>query len=344
MGSFSGIELSDRAQNLLEKSIIIDCRDPTFLMYRFTGDDKEEYWEAVKQSGITAICVDPAWVDDGFRDAALAFSAWYKRITDHGAILALTADDFQKAKQQGKNAFVLNLQSPTPVENEVGLVEVLQRMGLRIMQLAYQRRNYLAEGVGEPSASGLSKLGFEVLEEMNRVGVVADLAHATEKTMWDVLRHSKKPVINSHSAVRSIVDHPRNMSDELLKALAGTGGVYSVSAYSAFLKKDGAKTGSTLDDWIRHVNYLVKLIGPDHVGIGFDVGEFRNAAEVHILHMRFKEAPGASPELRYVKELRSRRNFPHLVEALVKAGHSDEVIQKILGQNILRVFRDVWGA
>ena len=335
------LEVSDRAKRLLQESIIIDCRDPTFLLYRFTGDDKQGYWESVGKSGITAIGVDPAWVDDGLREAAVTFAAWYKRIREHDAVLVLSVEDLKRAKREGKVGFILNLQSPTPVENELGFVEILQRMGVRIMQLAYQRRNYLADGVGEKPGAGLSKLGFDVVAEMNRVGIAIDLAHATEATMWDALAHSKKPLINSHSGVRTIVDHRRNMNDELLKSLAKTGGVYCVSAYSAFLKPDGGKLGTTLKDWVAHVDYLLKLIGPDHVGVGFDVGEMRSPAEAHLLHSRFGET-GAPPLHRYVEELTCRANFPLLVEALVKQGYPDDVIQKILGKNLLRVFEEIW--
>jgi len=228
-----GKDVSAKAKSIRDEAIIIDGRDPTFLLHRFTKDEKEDYWPAVAASGITAICVDPAWVDDGLREAAASFAAWYSRIRQRGQVLVLDVEDIHRAKSEGKTGFILNLQSPTPVENEPGFVEVLQRMGLRIMQLAYQRRNFLADGCGEPNGAGLSRLGEEVLGEMNRVGVVADLAHASEQVMIDVLSKSTQPVINSHAGVRALMDHPRNMSDELLKALAQQGGVFCISAYSS---------------------------------------------------------------------------------------------------------------
>ncbi len=338
-----GKDVSAPAGSILDEAVIIDGRDPTFLLHRFTKDEKEAYWPAVAASGITAICVDPAWVDDGFREAAASFAAWYRRIRERDQVLVLDVEDIQRAKREGKTGFILNLQSPTPVENEPGFVEVLQRMGLRIMQFAYQRRNYLADGCGEPGGAGLSRLGLEVLGEMNRVGVVADLAHASEQVMKDALAKSTQPMINSHAGVRALMDHPRNMSDELLKALADQGGVFCISAYSAFLKKDGEKTGTHIEDWRRHLDYLLDLIGPDHIGFGFDVGEGRTAAEVAIIHGDDKKGSSADPpKHRYVSELTSRSNFPCLVEALVAAGYPDEVIRKVLGGNLLRLFGQVW--
>ncbi len=338
-----GKDVSAMAKSILEEAIIIDGRDPTFLLHRFTKDEKENYWPAVASSGITAICVDPAWVDDGLREAAASFAAWYRRLRERGQVLVLDVEDIHRAKREGKTGFILSLQSPTPVENEAGFVEVLQRMGVRIMQVAYQRRNYLADGCGEPGGAGLSKLGEEVLQEMNRVGVVVDLAHASEQVMKDVLAQSTQPVINSHAGVRALMDHPRNMSDDLLKSLAKQGGVFCISAYSAFLKKGGGQTGTTIKDWLRHLDYLLDLIGPDHVGFGFDVGEGRSAAEVTILHGSLKNAGAAEPpKHRYIAELTSRSNFPCLVEALVEAGYADEVVHKVLGGNLLRLFGQVW--
>ena len=338
-----GKDVSAPAKSILDKAIIIDGRDPTFLLHRFTMDEKEAYWPSVAASGITAICVDPAWVDDGFREAAASFAAWYRRVRERGQVLVLDVEDIERAKREGKTGFILNLQSPTPVENEIGFVEVLHRMGLRIMQLAYQRRNFLADGCGEPGGAGLSRLGLDVLAEMNRLGVVADLAHSSEQAMRDVLTHSTQPVINSHAGARALMDHPRNMSDGLLKDLARQGGVFCISAYSAFLKKDGEKTGTTIQDWRRHLDHLLDLIGPDHIGFGFDVGEGRTQAEIMIIHGGPKALVSPNPpQHRYISELTSRSNFPCLVEALVAAGYPDEVIHKVLGGNLLRLFGQVW--
>ena len=215
-------------------------------------------------------------------------------------------------------------------------------MGMRMMQFAYQRRNMLAEGIGEKTNVGLSDLGKEMLKEMNRVGMAVDLAHASEQTMEDILSLSEKPVINSHSCCRSLVETRRNVSDELIKEQAKRGGVYCVSAYSAFLKKNGGFEGTTLDDWALHVDYLLNLVGPDYVGIGFDVGEGRSPSEVNILHSR-ANITGKHPTHRYVTELTCRANFPLLVEKLINMGYEDSVIEKVLGGNLVRAFKEIWG-
>lgn len=343
MDNSIGVNVSDRAKGLLAEACVIEGRDPSFLMYRFTGDDKPEYWESIRKSGITSICVDPAWVDFRFRDAAVDFASWYKRIRENNAILVETTEDIVRAKKEGKPSFIFAHQSPDPMEDEIGFIEVLYRMGLRIMEFSYFRQNYLSGGGTEAGNVGLSKLGFEALKEMNRVGIVADLAHSTDKAMMDVLEHSEKPVINSHSCVKALCDHRRNSSDDILKALGERKGVYCVCGHSAFLKKDGGKTGSTLDDWVRHIDYLLNLIGPDCVGIGYDVGEGRNDSEMAILGSKAGISSGGSIANRYTKEMQSRANFPLIVEKLIEQGYSDEVIKKIIGGNLMRVFKEVWG-
>lgn len=335
------IPVSDRARKLLADSYVVDCRDPTFLMYSFTKDPKGNYWDSIAASGLNAICVDPNWVDAGLRDTAADLADWYARIREHDCILVESVQDIKRARQEGKTGFIFAPQSPDAMEDNAGFIEILYKMGIRIMQFAYQRRNYLAEGVGEPTNCGLSTLGRKALKEMNRVGMLADLAHATEQTMWDILEYSEDPVINSHSCCRALCSHRRNVEDALIKAQAEKGGVFCLSAYSAFLKEGGGQSGTTMEDWARHMDHLLNLIGPDHVGIGFDVGEERNAAEVQILHAGTTNT-GKGPKYRYVSELTCRANYPLVVEKLIELGLSDQDISKVIGGNLMNIFSRVW--
>jgi len=335
------IEVSERAKAILEKNIAIDCRDPTFLLYSFTKDDKGPYWENIAKSGLNAICVDPNWVNAGLRDTAADFADWYKRIRQHDCILVEKAEDIDRAKAEGKVGFIFASQSPDAMEDNVGFIEILYKMGMRIMQLAYQRRNYLAEGVGERTNNGLSEMGRQAVAEMNRVGMLIDVAHGTEQTIADVLELSTAPVLNSHSCVRTLVNNRRNVPDDLIKLQCSKGGVYCLSAYSDFLKEHGGQEGTTLDDWAKHMEYLINLVGVDHVGIGFDVGEGRSPDEVRILHGG-GPGMGKGPKHRYVTELVCRAQYPLIVERLIAMGLDDESIAKIIGGNVRRLFGQVW--
>lgn len=359
MNDTYGIVVSDRTKRLLAEGYGIDCRDSSFMMYSYSLDEKPEYWGKMKRSGLTALFTDPCYVDCGFRAAAVDFSHWYQRLRDNDAVLAETTEDIIKAKQEGKLAYIFAMQSPEPIEDQICLLEVMYRMGLRVMEFSYQRRNYLADGGFEPSMAGLSRLGFEALQEMNRLGLVADLAHTTDQVMWDVLNNSKQPVLNSHSCVRALCEHKRNVSDDIMKAMAEKGGVQCIATHSSFLKKGGTQTGTTIDDMLQHIDYAINIMGEDGVGIGFDVGECRNDMERFLLADKSKETRSLEenarrkahpetvkkdpPENRYVRELSTRENYPLLIEKMVQHGYSDKRILKIMGGNVMRVLKEVWG-
>lgn len=331
-----------RVSSVHESAIIIDCRDPTFLLYRQTGDDKEGYWDVIADSGLSAVVVDVPWTDDGYREASLNFAAWHERVAVRDdALIVRTAADIRQAKASGRVGFILSSQTPTIMEDQPLLLRALYEQGLRVMELTYQKANLLADGCGDPRGGGLTALGRTAIETMNRLGIAIDLSHASDRTMDETIAESSMPVFFSHSNARGRVDHVRNVPDATLRELAARGGVCGISAYSAFLKDGGGSTGTTLDDYIAMVNYVVDLIGIDHVAMGFDVGEFRTHTEAALIS-------GGNPNLahdpstRYVRELMSRSNLPRLTEALLDAGYDDDSVRKFLGANVLGFFEHVW--
>lgn len=327
---------SNEVRTVHEKAILIDGRDPTFLLYRETGDEKPGYWDAIRQSGLAAVTVDVPNVEDSFREAALNFGAWHERVRQRPDLrIVRSSTDILEAKKQGGAGFILSSQSPTPIENDLRLLSALHSLGLRVMQLAYHKRNLLADGDRESNDGGLSEFGKDVVRESNRLGVAIDLSHASDRTMIEAIELSSKPVFFSHANARAVVAHRRNVPDDYLRALADKGGVCCVSAYSDFLRDSGSQTGTSLDDYVRMVDYVVELIGIDHVGMGFDVGEARSEREVSLIG-------GADPGKRYVRELRSRADLLKLTAALLGHGYSPTDVEKILGRNLLDFFRVAW--
>jgi len=326
-------------------AVIIDGRDPTHLMYRMTYDEKPTYLEVLLRGGFTAPVVDAVWIEEGFAEAAKSLASWHARATacDGRARIALRTADIREAKAAQQVAFVLSAQSPAAVENDLALVEMLQRLGLRVMQLTYQHRSLAGDGCGEATDGGLSRFGGELVKRMCAAGIVVDLSHAGDRTVLDAAGVATKPVILSHTNARALCDTRRNASDEMLKAVAATGGVIGVSAYSDIIVRNGGTTGTTLPQMLAHVDYLSNLVGEDHVGIGLDIGEGRNELEVSILHARIPGL-GSGPPHRYVGELKSRANLGALTAAMVAQGYTDTFIQKVLGLNFLRVFEQVWAA
>jgi membrane dipeptidase len=334
--------MNPAAQSVHDRAVIVDCRDPTFLVYRQTREEKEAYWQTVVDGGLTAIMVDVPWTDDGYRDASLNFAMWHDRIEAHpDTLLVRTVSDITRAKEERRVGFILTSQTPTIIEDDIRLLRALYEQGLRVMQMSYQKRNLLADGCGERTDGGVTNFGLQAIREMNRLGIAIDLSHASDRTMVETIAESAKPVFFSHSNARGRVENPRNVPDDVLKELVRRGGICSVSAYSAFLKDGGGSTGTDLGDYVAMVDYMVDLIGIDNVGMGFDVGEFRTHQEVAIIGSGATKVPH-EPSTRYVRELSTRSNLPDLTEALLDRGYDEESVHKFLGGNVLRFLSRVW--
>jgi len=327
-----------------QEAVIIDGRDPTFLMYVFTREDKPDYYQSIKEGGVTAILVDACWLYDRFADMARSFSTWWDRVDQHPADLAigLSAADIERAKQEGKTAFILTAQNSDWVEEDVSLVPMASRLGLRCSQIVYQSKNAAGDGCGEKADGGLSKFGVQLVQAFNEHGIVIDLSHAGPQTALETIQESEHPVVFSHSNAKALCDAPRNVSDELMRALAEKGGVIGASAYNQVIVPGGGDTGATIDQFVDQIDYMVNKIGIDHVAFGLDAGEGRSELEVKILHSKAKGLPSA-PKIRYQADLNQRRKVKNLTRALLRRGYGQVDALKILGGNFLRVFKQVWG-
>jgi len=204
------------------------------------------------------------------------------------------------------------------IQEDLALLRMLYRLGVRSMTLTWNQRNAIGDGAAENPNGGLSKFGLEVVAEMNRLGMLVDVSHLNWAGFWDVVKHSKAPVIASHSNARKLCNHPRNLDDDQIKALADNGGVMCITFVPAFLKPQN-KRGASIQDIICHIDYVKKLVGPDHIGIGSD---FDGTDEM--------------PE-----GLENASKMPALAEALLLNGYRESEIEKILGGNILKLLECV---
>lgn len=262
--------------------------------------------------------------------------------------ICLNCGDIDRALAEGKIAILFTTEGGRPLEGKpnyetlVGL-RTFYRLGLRVVQFVDNGRNRLADGKGEArTRGGLTNFGVSVVNEMNRLGMLIDVVHLSEPGFWDVIETSKDPVIDSHSNCRALCDHPRNITDEQIKAVARGGGVVGLNCYSAMVKKN--KDRATIDDLMRHVDHIVELVGIDHVGFGPDTFDYEIPINV------WTPAPGWLEGVFYgikdpahIEGLGNFKGFPLLTEALIKRGYSEEEVKKILGENWLHIYRQVIG-
>lgn len=238
----------------------------------------------------------------------------------HELVLALRAGDIRRAKAENKVAAVAGLEGAEALDGSIGVLRQFYRLGVRNLGLAWNYRNAACDGVSESRTNGgLTQFGVKVVEECNRLGMLIDLSHLSPAGVDDVLNTSLQPVIASHSNARALCDHPRNLTDSQMEAIAMRGGVIGVTFVDVFLNARNPGRAS-LDDVIAHIEYMLNRVGPDSVAIGSDFDGCNT--------------PGDIPDV---------TAYPRITTRLLERGHAPEVVRKVLGGNLLRVFGSVCG-
>ncbi len=234
------------------------------------------------------------------------------------AMIATSADDIEMAKRLGKKAVVPAVENGFAIGNDLANIQKLYDLGARYITLCHNGDNQICDSAvrSENRHNGLSDFGRKVVAEMNRLGMMVDLSHAGEKSFWDALALSKTPIICSHSSARALCNHPRNLTDEQLRALAEKGGVCQVCLYDGFLSENEVEANVFVA--VNHIDHIVKIAGIDHVGIGSD----------------FDGGGG-------IKGCQAGNEFVNIVKELLRRGYSHSDCRKILGENLLRVMREV---
>jgi membrane dipeptidase len=253
--------------------------------------------------------------------------------------LATTSEEIESARSNGKIAVVMGFQGSDMLRGEESLLPVFHELGVRIVQLAYNRRTWAGDGSTERTNCGLSLFGVRLVEALNRLRMLVDCSHTGERTTLDAIEVSSAPVIISHTNVRALRDNPRCVRDVVIDAIAAKGGVIGLTSFSYFLTTEGQ---ATLDHYLDHVDYIVRRVGVDHVAVGLDLTEGR-VYEPPLDPILYK--PEAYPPLpwQYARGLGSISQIANVTRGLVDRGYPTEDIQKILGGNWMRVYREVLG-
>ncbi len=268
--------------------------------------------------------------------------------------IARSFKDLLKSLNDDYISLILFFQHPYSIGNSLEQLRAIYELGVRVIQLTYNKANYIGTGCTETIDRGLTDFGKQIIHEMNRLGIVVDLSHCSKQTACDALRESSMPVIYSHADVKNISNNPRNRTDEELKLLSKNGGVIGISPWGPLCWKKNKDEQPSLEDYLNHVDYVVNLIGINYVGFSSDIN-IDGGADNKGVREQFMRYPSVvadydkhvgyvdvEPGVRYVKNFKGIFEIANLVNALLKKGYSDSDISKFLGGNFLRVIKNIW--
>jgi membrane dipeptidase len=271
---------------------------------------------------LTATYFDTDWPGTAIHQTLQTIDAYYEELETYAdlAMPAVCADDVLQAKELGKVALILSMEGAEGLAGDLSVLRIYYRLGLRVLGITWNRRNEAADGVGEiRTGGGLTHFGVELVQECNRLGIIIDIAHLARAGVQDVLELSELPVVATHANAYAVWPHPRNLTDAQLESIASKGGVVGVNALPHHLGSEDEMHGP-LSLILDHIDHMVSVMGEDGVGIGMD---FDGMGE------------------RRTEGMEDVSKLPNLTKGLVERGYTDEAINKILGDNFLRVFREV---
>jgi len=304
-----------------------------------------------RASGITACNVTVAVGGDPW-DEVIRNIAWWERELDLHAdafIQVRHAAHLREANAKGKMGIIFGAQGLSMIGEDLQRLETLQRLGLRIAQLTYNVRAVTGDGCLEPGNAGLSRFGHQVIERVEALRMVVDLSHGGRRTIAEAIAAARQPFI-THTGCAAVNEHPRNVPDEILRAVAQKGGVVGIY-FMPFLRPAGQPHA---EDVVRHLEHAVNVAGEDHVGVGTDGGvsgitinDTYKKAHAAFVARRKKlgiAAPGEAEDVyNFVPELNGPRKMEALAELLARRGFGEARVLKILGGNFARAFGEVWG-
>jgi len=339
------MEEEERALSIHHKSIVVDTHNDTiqdlmsgqvphgveFTLKRTLGERSIEGQvdiPRIREGGVDClffamVVSRPIYRGRRLRRLLQMLDIFYSEIEKNSNEIALatTYKDIIEIVNSGRIAAIISIEGGEVLEGDLGVLRMIYKLGVRSMTLTHFYRNELGDGSLFDSGSHLSEFGVEVVKEMNELGMIIDVSHINETGFWDVMKITKDPVIASHSNCRALYDHHRNLKDDQIEALAKNDGVINLSFCGGFMKDVTSKeelSKVSLDDWLNHLDHVINLVGPNHVGIGSDF-----------------DGGCGFPGLDDISKM------PNITRGLVARGYSDEDITKILGGNNLRVIKKV---
>ena len=307
----------------------------------------KEIFQINNEAKLDAVHVTIAYHED-FDEVKKNVATWNKYFQDYKDLIFLgkTFQDIEKAHQEKKTAIFFGFQNCSPIEDDIGLVEAVHKMGARFMQLTYNNQSLLATGCYEKNDSGVTRMGKEVIKEMNRIGVVVDMSHSAEKSTFDAIELSSKPIVITHANPSFWFAAKRNKSNGLLKVLADSGGILGLSLYPHHLKDE---SNCTLESFCAMAAKTSEIMGVKHIGIGSDL--CLNQPNSVVEWMRngtwtktkdYGEGSSNNPHFpKQPKWFEDARGFNNLEQGLKKVGFQDTEVNDILGNNWYNFYRGI---
>ena len=305
----------------------------------------EKIFKQWRASNLTAVHVTISYHEQ-FRETVSNFEQWNSWFEKYPSLImpAFYAEDVETASKQNKTAVIFGFQNPSPIEDDIGLVEILHRLGGRFMQLSYNNQSLLATGCYEENDPGITRMGKEVIKEMNRVGMVVDMSHSSEKSTFEAIELSSRPIVISHANPSFWHPAKRNKSDEIIKELSNSNGMLGFSLYPHHLNNS---TQCSLEDFCSMIARTADLIGIDHIGFGSDLCQDQPDSIVEWMRVGkwtkeidYGEGSASNPGFPDMPDwFRDNRDWHNIIEGLKKHGFSNDEINKIKGENWLSFFR-----
>jgi membrane dipeptidase len=329
------MQAADRAENLLRSSLVWDnhgcmplrAGDAAFL----------PQLERYRQAGVNIVSLNIGFAERSWVEQlqVLAFMRRWIALHPQDFSLVASVEDIERCKADGRLGIVFDIEGMYPVLNDLNLVQTFYELGVRWMLIAYNRNNAAGGGVLDDD-DGLTALGRATIDEMERVGMVLCLSHTGSRTALEALEYARNPVIFSHSNPHGDTPHPRNISDDLMRACARRGGVVGLSGIGPFLGTSDALVQALL----RQLRYAIDLIGAEHVGLGLDYVFDRAELDAHVRAnpLLFPSGVKIDGSVGMV----APEAFLAIAEGLARANFRDEQIRGVLGENWLRIASRVW--
>jgi membrane dipeptidase len=358
-------EKEKRVQDLAERTLLISLHEHPHLFPKDIRECKEYDRQGRTVTAYQALA-DSYWdaFFDNFQDGTAIITSkngwkWTDVIHDVGVrlcdlahqdlvIKCETVGDIYRAHETGKIAMIAAQEGAAMIENELDRIEILYGIGIREMGITYSESNSLGTGLKEPKDGGLTSFGRRAVERMNDVGMAIDCAHSSPRTTLDTIEASRKPIFLTHTGARSVWNIKRLAPDEVLKACAGKGGIIGIEA-APHTTMSTKRPGHDIETYMEHFEYVRDLVGIDHVAFGPDtlygdhVGLHHVYSEALSIEASHEGSSPAYEEVEYVKGLENpTQASKNILRWLVAHDYSEGDIRKVLGENILRVLKEVW--